>query len=156
MGVIGDPIGSARWVGYTAMRLGQQAGQQAVPSQYEAGTFERALEQVMDRCWRVMLDRQRKYGPDNINFFGEPGVVVRLHDKLARLRKFYFNDPGVCTGTIEKRPTPDETLEDTWIDVVNYGLIGLLLRAGKWGKPLADDLSPDSTTSCGVSVGDEG
>ena len=26
----------------------------------------------------------------------------------------------------------DETLEDSWLDIANFGLIGLMLERGKW------------------------
>ena len=60
----------------------------------------------------ALLDtKNRDYGPSNISAFGERGVVVRLNDKLERLKTL------VWWG---KAPT-HEKVADTWIDIANYG-----------------------------------
>lgn len=69
------------------------------------------------------LDRkQRDYGSSNIAAFGEYGVMVRVWDKVSRLRNLLQNvkDPA------------NESVEDTWLDLANYAIIGLLCRRGEW------------------------
>ncbi len=71
----------------------------------------------------ALLDRkQRDYGSQNISAFGEYGVMVRLNDKIERLKRLLRN-------VEEPR---NESLEDTWLDISNYGLIGLMLRRHLW------------------------
>ncbi len=83
------------------------------------------LASVVAQYTQIFAERQRKYGPGNINAFGARGVVVRLHDKLARLRNLYFeNERG---GEAD-----DETKLDTWLDIGGYGLIGAMKEEGLW------------------------
>lgn len=86
-----------------------------VPEHLE-GWLEAALREVQE----VMLERGQKYGPGNIAQFGELGVLVRLSDKLARLRHTSGKDFA------------DEAARDAWMDVVGYGLIGLGWVDGNW------------------------
>ena len=75
---------------------------------------------------KVMLDRQRKYGCSNIAVFGGAGVVVRASDKVNRLKHAYFED-----GAID---VPDESLGDSFLDLLNYGAIGLICVKGEWPR----------------------
>jgi hypothetical protein len=71
----------------------------------------------------VLLDtKQRDYGSGNISAFGEKGIVVRMNDKIERLKTLVWND---------KSPE-HEKVEDTWLDIANYGVIGLLCHRGQW------------------------
>lgn len=71
----------------------------------------------------ILLDsKNRDYGPGNISAFGERGVVVRLNDKVERLKTLVWNG---------KSPE-HEKVADTWIDITNYGIIGLLCHKGVW------------------------
>ena len=76
------------------------------------------------RILALFRERQAKYGPKNIAEFGEVGVVVRLYDKLARLRNFYF-DGGA--GDMA-----DESVEDAWSDIACYAVIALVCKKGRW------------------------
>ena len=87
--------------------------------------IEQTIVCAMCDCFDVFKERQKKYGRGNISEFGAPGVVVRLADKMARLRRSYFDSVGEVS---------DETIEDTWKDIVNYGLIGLTCHRGKWAN----------------------
>lgn len=71
----------------------------------------------------VLLDRKnRDYGTGNISAFGEKGVIVRLNDKVERLKTLVWGD---------KHPE-HEKVEDTWLDVANYGVIGLMCHRRDW------------------------
>ena len=71
----------------------------------------------------ILLDKKnRDYGPGNISAFGEKGVIVRLNDKIERLTTLVWND----------RSPEHEKVSDTWLDVTNYGIIGLLCHRGEW------------------------
>lgn len=74
-----------------------------------------------------MLERHRKYGPRNISHSpGGPlnGLRVRLHDKQARINNFADGDGPADFS--------DDALRDAFVDIVGYGLIGLLVLDGKW------------------------
>jgi hypothetical protein len=71
----------------------------------------------------VLLDsKQRDYGSANISAFGEKGLVVRMNDKVERLKNLVWKD---------KNPE-HEKVEDTWVDIANYGIIGLLCHRKEW------------------------
>lgn len=66
--------------------------------------------------------KNRDYGSGNIAAFGEYGVMVRISDKFERLKNLLRNvqDPS------------NESIDDTWLDISNYGLIGQMLRKKLW------------------------
>lgn len=82
---------------------------------------ERFIEIAL-RAIQVFDHKQQRYGCGNIAAFGEQGVLVRSHDKLARLINLHK------TG----QEPADETRDDTWGDLANYSLIALMCRWGWW------------------------
>jgi hypothetical protein len=71
----------------------------------------------------ILLDKKNcDYGPNNITAFGEKGVIVRLNDKVERLKTLVWGN---------KAPE-HEKVSDTWLDTANYGIIGLLCHRGIW------------------------
>ena len=71
----------------------------------------------------ILLDtKNRDYGPGNISAFGEKGVIVRLNDKVERLKTLVWGE-----GSPEH-----EKVSDTWMDIANYGVIGLMCHTGAW------------------------
>lgn len=78
---------------------------------------------------RLLASKQHDYGHENILKHGEHGVLVRLWDKIARLRNLLER------GTEAKH----ESLLDTWADLVGYCVIGVMLDRGTFGLPLAAD-----------------
>lgn len=87
---------------------------------------EAHLAFLMMRTFELFKRKHRSYGPRNISALGVKGVYVRLNDKMARLKRLVWD--GVVN------PLMDESEEDTWMDMVNYSLIALLLRDDKWPK----------------------
>lgn len=75
----------------------------------------------------LLMDRkQQDYGSSNISLNGELGVMVRSQDKVSRLRNLLTKE---MKGDLVIN---NEGVEDSWADLANYGVIGLLLRRGKW------------------------
>jgi hypothetical protein len=73
----------------------------------------------------LLLSKHRDYGPKNISDApGGPinGLRVRMHDKLARINN--LTDSGA--------DPEHESLEDSFKDMANYAIIGLLVLQGKW------------------------
>lgn len=76
----------------------------------------------------LLMDRkQQDYGSGNISINGELGVMVRSQDKVSRIRNLLSKE---MRGGVEI--PNNESLLDSWADLANYGVIGLLLRTGKW------------------------
>lgn len=74
--------------------------------------------------------------PANILATGEVGLITRLWDKTARLLnlmgfRFMISEAGQYTAPTEPK---HESIEDTYMDMAVYAIIGLLLRKGVWGK----------------------
>jgi len=70
---------------------------------------------------RLMDTKQQDYGSGNISAFGEFGVLVRLNDKMERLKN------------LNKMPSvKNESIEDTYQDIANYAVISLMIRRNLW------------------------
>lgn len=85
--------------------------------------FEAAI--IARKAINLLVQKHDDYGPANISDApGGPlnGLSVRLHDKIARLNNLLSN---------HKKPK-NEAIEDTFIDILNYALIALLVIEGKW------------------------
>lgn len=76
--------------------------------------------------------KQRDYGSGNIAANGTAGVVVRINDKMQRLRNLI----------LESVKPSLESIEDTWLDILGYAIIGLLLHRGHWPKMVPQAVDP--------------
>lgn len=78
---------------------------------------------------QFLAGKQRDYGHQNILAYGTVGVKVRISDKVARL-----------TNLIERNAEGvNETIQDTWADILGYALIGKMLDNGTFELPLEED-----------------
>lgn len=95
------------------------------------GTFEGSVDQILSELRKVMIKKQMDYGPRNILDAGQMGVLVRMNDKIARLKNLFgFNTDW------KERESQNEAIEDSFIDIANYAIIFLMLRKGTFDKPL--------------------
>lgn len=78
---------------------------------------------------RLLCRKQHDYGHQNIDNFGMIGVAVRLCDKIARAKNLKGR-----THTVQ-----DETIVDTYTDIIGYATIALMLDADTFGLQLDDD-----------------
>lgn len=94
----------------------------------------RALEEVTREITAMLLRKSRDYGSENIRLTGgELGLTVRVIDKAMRLHNLNLRGVIEGGGSAIREPATEETLEDTWKDLVGYGLIALVCRRGvKW------------------------
>jgi hypothetical protein len=86
--------------------------------------LERMVLGVLGTAYQLWQSRQRKYGVTNIARTGAGGCYVRLEDKVARLHEYYIRG--------QKEQFGDEGIEDTWLDAINYPVMGLLAHRGLW------------------------
>lgn len=89
--------------------------------------FESALSNTFGELEELLLSKHKDYGPRNIA--DAPGgaingLRVRMHDKLARINNLV--DSG--------KDPEHESLEDSFKDMANYAVIGLLVLRGDWNK----------------------
>lgn len=78
---------------------------------------KKCLTKALHNC-KLLDTKNQDYGSTNLEEFGSKGVLVRLNDKLGRMK----------TLTKDGRDPNHESLQDTWDDAANYGLIGAVMH----------------------------
>lgn len=101
-------------------------GRTAVNTAEKLGFFTQSPAELIEKISNVLVSKQKDYGPQNIARFGRAGLLVRCHDKIARLENLLGND---------KTPV-NETVVDNFIDVVGYSAIGIMWERGWFLLPL--------------------
>ena len=89
---------------------------------------------IMDAAGNLLIKKHHDYGPKNIAFSpGGPlnGLRVRIWDKVARINNLL--DSGV-------KPS-NESLRDSFIDLLNYSAIAMMVLDGTW--PEAPEIDCD-------------
>jgi len=77
--------------------------------------------------YNLLCRKQHDYGHENINNFGLIGVAVRICDKIARAENL---------KTRESNAVRNETVIDTYEDIIGYAVIALMLDAGTFNLQL--------------------
>jgi len=94
-------------------------------SKADTDAFVAAMWDVLDGAGNLLLKKHKDYGPTNISMSpGGPlnGLRVRMWDKTARINHL-----------IDSGATPEnESLRDSFIDLLNYSAIALLVLDNKW------------------------
>lgn len=87
--------------------------------------FAADMWEIFDSAGNLLLKKHKDYGPTNISRSpGGPlnGLRVRMWDKTARLNHL-----------IDNGATPEnESLRDSFLDLLNYSAIALMVLDGKW------------------------
>jgi hypothetical protein len=84
-------------------------------------TLDEAYEQVLAELLIMFLKKHRDYGKGNILSIKELGISMRLAEKVERLKNLLMKQ--------EMGEAPvNESVEDTWIDIAVYAVIGVLVR----------------------------
>ena len=94
------------------------------------------FQDIQDEMYEMFARKHMDYGLNNIALGGDltnkedkkfslTGLCIRLTDKISRLKNLLINGRSFVKG---------EGMEDTFIDIANYGIIGLLVGRDKWKK----------------------
>jgi hypothetical protein len=87
--------------------------------------FEDDLSEIFSEAEVLLLKKHRDYGPTNISRApggAINGLRVRMHDKTARINHL-----------VDNGATPEnESLRDSFIDLLNYSAIALMVLDNKW------------------------
>ena len=94
------------------------------------------FRQIQKELYKMFARKHMDYGLNNIALGGDlnnnddkkfslTGLCIRLTDKISRLKNLLINGRSFVKG---------EGMEDTFIDIANYGIIGLLVGRNKWKK----------------------
>lgn len=89
--------------------------------------FEKAVADTFTELQLLLISKHMDYGPRNIS--DAPGgaingLRVRMHDKLARINNLY--------DSMRDTAPQHESIEDSFKDMANYAIIGLLVLRDKW------------------------
>ena len=76
----------------------------------------------------TLIRKQRDYGHQNIAKYGRQGLIIRVHDKLARLENL------TKSGTIAS--AQNEPVSDTVLDIAGYSAIGMMWEHDLFLLPL--------------------
>jgi len=95
-----------------------------------SGSVEKSkkMEDLAAHVLATLCKKQHDYGHENIARFGRLGLLVRVHDKIARLHNL------LAKGGVPQ----NETIEDTYVDIVGYSAIGMMVERGWFGLQLSD------------------
>jgi len=94
------------------------------------------FKQIQKEMYEMFARKHMDYGLNNIALGGDltnsedkkfslTGLTIRLTDKISRLKNLLINGKNFVKG---------EGMEDTFIDIANYGIIGMLVGRDKWKK----------------------
>jgi hypothetical protein len=104
------------------------SGRDAYGHPINPSSFLKNVEDTFNELQELLVKKNLDYGPKNISESpGGPinGLRVRMHDKLARINNLV--DKGVSNPQYE-------SLEDSFKDMANYAIIGLLVLRDKWDR----------------------
>ena len=104
--------------------------------EYEYPELSDEFKQIQNEMYEMFARKHMDYGLNNIALGGDltqtedkkfslTGLCIRLTDKISRLKNLLINGRSFVQG---------EGMEDTFIDIANYGIIGLLVGRDKWKK----------------------
>jgi hypothetical protein len=83
------------------------------------------VESVFSEAREILLGRHRDYGPGNIaSGYPSPlvALIVRMGDKSERIKHLLSTEAEVY----------GERMRDSWLDLANYALIGVMCIDGRW------------------------
>ncbi len=105
--------------------------------EHEYSELSDEFKQIQKEMYEMFARKHMDYGLNNIALGGDivnnsddkqfslTGLCIRLTDKISRLKNLLINGRSFVEG---------EGMQDTFIDIANYGIIGLLVGRNKWKK----------------------
>lgn len=132
----------------------------------ELKSFEQVMVGVMVRMFKLMQEKQRGYGKSNISKAGLHGLFTRATDKIERAKNI-VGDPvdqvdkavevldfdldnasrddlvetiEAARRVLNPQTYAEESIEDTLIDLANYGLIMYMVQSEAWGRDMEENL----------------
>ena len=104
-------------------------------AQYPEMTSE--FKQLQKDQYELFCRKQMDYGPGNIAVGTQliteeeiklslTGLWFRMNDKIQRLKNMLMNS--------RESAVKDEPIEDSFMDVSNYGIMAMVVKKDKWGN----------------------
>ena len=93
------------------------------------------FKRLQKQQYELFCEKQMDYGPSNISVgtnletddeikLSLTGLWFRMNDKIQRMKNLLMNNQKVN----------NEPLEDSFLDVSNYGIMSTIVNNKKWGK----------------------
>jgi hypothetical protein len=132
MNTVEDLIESRKIKGY----IEDEINQTITIFEEEYPELSQEFKEIQKEMYEMFAAKHMDYGLQNISLGGDltnendkkfslTGLTIRLTDKISRLRNLLTNGRNFVKG---------EGMEDTFIDIANYGIIGMLVGRDKWKK----------------------
>lgn len=99
--------------------------------------LSKEFKDIQQEMYETFARKHLDYGLNNIALGGDilnnpedkkfslTGLCIRLTDKISRLKNLLINGKNFVEG---------EGIQDTFLDIANYGIIGLIVGRDKWKK----------------------
>jgi hypothetical protein len=103
-------------------------------------SFEDRMFPLYRKAFETLVERQKKYGPNNILLAGEWGVMEQIQNKVARARAQLHGE--IRSGQVQLGTMSADTMEvyrDSLLDLANYSLILIALAEGRWTAEMVVD-----------------
>ena len=122
-----------RKVGEYEKEIISQDAVKFVEDKYPETTKE--FRRLQQEQYRVFCEKQMDYGPGNISVgtnletdeevkMSLTGLWFRMNDKIQRMKTLLMSNQNAN----------NEPLEDSFLDVSNYGIMSTIVSNKKWGK----------------------
>lgn len=102
--------------------------------------IEQGFLRVLQEMYALFVRKHYDYGRNNISVGGLHGVTIRLGDKTSRLFNLMGISAGAHSGEGSAPAVNGEALEDSFLDMGNYGPIGVMLARGWWPRVRPEDV----------------
>lgn len=92
-------------------------------------SFDEAVYMKVSEIANTLIKKRIDYGSENLKPFGELGILIRVYDKVSRLKNLLYDNP---------RKPKNEAIEDTWLDIAGYAVLALMMREGTLDLPIKE------------------
>jgi hypothetical protein len=89
--------------------------------------LDEAFEQVNTELLEMFLKKHADYGKGNILANKELGIAMRISEKVERLKHLLMKSE-LSEGDESEATPENESIEETWVDIAVYSVIGVLYR----------------------------
>ena len=86
--------------------------------------LDEAFATICEDMRKTFVKKHQEYGKGNILSIKELGISFRLAEKVERLKNLL----------LKGKKAQNESIDDTWMDIAVYAVIGLMFKKGWFQK----------------------
>lgn len=121
-GLLTSRQASMNWANFGAIVLSAGVNEKVFPHRTHP-----SFESYENRLADTIVRKQKDYGPDAITRFGTIGILVRTHDKVARLENLMAKNSVA---------PENESVQDNYLDLLGYASLGIILESKQFFLPI--------------------